>query len=90
VSCYLRATRKLLTESSYRDYASCLDKLASHFLDLQIEDVEPPAGTERIEDAKRSATEVLGLLAAWPGPEPAFPCCQHRPEDHAAPPDQTT
>jgi hypothetical protein len=47
---YLRAKRKRLTDSSYRDYESCLDKLARHFLDLQIEDFEPPAGTERIEE----------------------------------------
>jgi integrase/recombinase XerC len=47
---YLRAKRKRLTESSYRDYESCLDKLARHFLDLQIEDFEPPTGTERIEE----------------------------------------
>ena len=38
----------------------------------------------KIEDATRSAAEVLGLPADWPGPEPAFPKCQHRPEDHAA------
>jgi hypothetical protein len=47
---YLRAKRKRLTDSSYRDYESCLDKLARHFLDLQIEDFEPPAGIERIEE----------------------------------------
>jgi hypothetical protein len=39
-----------LTDSSYRDYECCLDKLARHFLDLQIEDFEPPTGTERIEE----------------------------------------
>jgi hypothetical protein len=37
-----------------------------------------------VEDAKRSASEVLGLPADWPGPEPAFPRCQHRPGDHAS------
>jgi site-specific recombinase XerC len=47
---YLRAKRKRLTDSSYRDYESCLDKLARHSLDLQIEDFEPPTGTERIEE----------------------------------------
>jgi len=47
---YLRAKRKRLTDSSYRDYECCLDKLARHFLDLRIEDFEPPAGTERIEE----------------------------------------
>ena len=47
---YLRAKRKRLTDSSYRDYECCLDKLARHFLDLQIEDFEPPTGTECIEE----------------------------------------
>jgi integrase/recombinase XerC len=47
---YLRAKRKRLTDSSYRDYECCLDKLARHFLDLHIEDFEPPTGTERIEE----------------------------------------
>jgi hypothetical protein len=40
-----------------------------------------------VEDATRSATHVLGLPVDWPGPEAAFPRCQHRPEDHATPPD---
>jgi site-specific recombinase XerC len=47
---YLRAKRKRLTASSYRDYESCLDKLARHFLDLELEDFEPPIGTERLEE----------------------------------------
>lgn len=47
---YLRAKRKRLTDSSYRDYECGLDKLARHFPDLQIEDFEPPAGTERLEE----------------------------------------
>jgi integrase/recombinase XerC len=47
---YLRVKRKRLTESSYRDYEAGLDKLARHFADLQIEDFEPPVGTERIEE----------------------------------------
>ena len=47
---YLRAKRKRLTDSSYRDYESCLDELARHFLDLCIEDFEPPTGTERLEE----------------------------------------
>ncbi len=47
---YLRAKRKRLTDSSYRDYESCLDKLARHFLDLQIHDFEPPKGTEHLEE----------------------------------------
>ena len=47
---YLRAKRRRLTDSSYRDYESCLDKLARYFADLQLEDLEPPAGTDRIEE----------------------------------------
>lgn len=47
---YLRAKRKRLTPSSYRDYEGCLDKLARYFMDLEIEDLEPPVGTERLEE----------------------------------------
>jgi integrase/recombinase XerC len=47
---YLRAKRKRLTDSSYRDYESCLDKLARYFMDLRIEDFEPPVGTQRLEE----------------------------------------
>jgi site-specific recombinase XerC len=47
---YLRSKRKRLTESSYRDYESGLDKLARYFLDLQVEDFEPPRGTELLEE----------------------------------------
>jgi integrase/recombinase XerC len=47
---YLRAKRKRLTDSSYRDYESCLDKLARHFADLELEDLEPPRGTVLLEE----------------------------------------
>lgn len=47
---YLRAKRKRLTASSYRDYESCLDKLVRYFPDLELVDLEPPVGTERIEE----------------------------------------
>lgn len=47
---YLRAKGKRLTKSSYRDYESCLDKLARHFVDLELVDLEPPVGTERVEE----------------------------------------
>ncbi len=47
---YLRVKRKRLTDSSYRDYESCLDKLARYYADLIIEDFEPPHGTIRIEE----------------------------------------
>lgn len=47
---YLRIKRKRLTDSSYRDYESSLDKLARYFPDLQLADFEPPVGTDRLED----------------------------------------
>jgi hypothetical protein len=47
---YLRAKRRRLTESSYRDYESILDKLARYFADLDLQDLEPPVGTERLEE----------------------------------------
>jgi site-specific recombinase XerC len=47
---YLRAKRKRLTASSYRDYESCLDKLARYFADLEISDMEPSVGTQRLEE----------------------------------------
>jgi integrase len=47
---YLRAKRRRLTESSYRDYEACLDKLARYFADLDLADLEPPVGTERLEE----------------------------------------
>lgn len=50
VAAYMRAKRKRLTDSSYIDYESGLEKLARYFLDLQIEDFEPPTGTERLEE----------------------------------------
>jgi integrase/recombinase XerC len=47
---YLHVKRKRLTDSSYRDYESGLDKLARYFPDLCLEDFEPPTGTERLEE----------------------------------------
>jgi site-specific recombinase XerC len=47
---YLRWKRKRLTVESYRDYEACLDKLARYFTDLQLIDLEPPIGTERVEE----------------------------------------
>jgi integrase/recombinase XerC len=60
---YLRMKRKRLTKGSYRKYESALDKLARHFLDLELKDFEPPVGTERIEEF---------MDAHW-GPEKAEP-----------------
>lgn len=47
---YLWAKRKRLTDGSFRKYESALDKLARFFPDLQIEDFEPPIGTNRVEE----------------------------------------
>ena len=47
---YLRAKRKRLTDSSYRDYESCLDKLARYYMDLELADLEPPNGTSLLEE----------------------------------------
>ncbi len=58
---YLRAKRKRLTDSSYRDYESCLDKLARHFPFYELVDLEPPDGTMRLEEF---------LHAHWGGAEP--------------------
>jgi integrase/recombinase XerC len=50
VADYLRHKRKRLTVASYRGYESSLDKLARHFPDLRVEDFEPPAGSQRLEE----------------------------------------
>lgn len=47
---YLRAKRKRLTDTSYRDYESCLDKLARYFPTHELADLEPPAGTDLLEE----------------------------------------
>ena len=47
---YLRWKRGRITPATYRDYESCLDKLARTFPDLSIADFEPPIGTERLEE----------------------------------------
>ena len=47
---YLRWKRGNLTQSSYRDYESCLDKVARAFPDLELRDFEPPVGTETLEE----------------------------------------
>lgn len=50
VGAYLRHKRKRLTDSSYRDYESTLDKLARHFTGLRLCDLEPPTGTQHLEE----------------------------------------
>jgi integrase/recombinase XerC len=47
---YLRSKRKRLTDTSYRGYEGCLDKLARHFPDLELKDFELPIGAQRIEE----------------------------------------
>jgi site-specific recombinase XerC len=47
---YLRWKRGMITPLTYRDYESCLDKLARTFPDLEIGHFEPPVGTERLEE----------------------------------------
>jgi integrase len=47
---YLRANKRRFAKDSYRDYEACGDKLARYFADLEIEDFEPPMGTERLEE----------------------------------------
>ena len=47
---YLRVKRKRLTESSYRDYERGLAHFSWHFADLDLEDFEPPVGTQRVEE----------------------------------------
>lgn len=47
---YLRWKRGRITEATYRDYESCLDKLARTYADLEIGDFEPPIGTQRVEE----------------------------------------
>jgi site-specific recombinase XerD len=50
VAGYLRNKRKRLTDTSFRDYESTLDKFARWFTDLTLADLEPPVGTQRLEE----------------------------------------
>lgn len=68
---YLRLKRKRLTESSYRDYEGVLDKFARYFCDLELADLEPPIGTNRLEEfldhqwgnaAPRTYNKALSIL----------------------------
>lgn len=47
---YLRAKRKRLTDQSYDEYETSLDKLARYFPDLELAAFEPPAGTALVEE----------------------------------------
>lgn len=50
VAAYLRSKGKRLTDSSYRDYEGGLEKFVRRFFTFQLEDFEPPIGTERLEE----------------------------------------
>ena len=47
---FMRWGRGSWTKTTYRDYESCGDKLARHFVDLELADFEPPVGVERLEE----------------------------------------
>lgn len=47
---YLWQKRKRLTKDSYRKYEGTLRTLAGHFLDLDLADLEPPVGRQRVEE----------------------------------------
>lgn len=64
---YLRWKRGRITASTYRDYESCLDKLARVFSDLEIESFEPPVGTQRLEEFMDSGGAGFG---GWGNSEP--------------------
>lgn len=49
VAAYLRAKRKVTSRNTQDAYESTLEKLARYFHDLELADLEPPVGTERIE-----------------------------------------
>lgn len=50
VAAYLRIKAKRLSENSQLAYESTLDKFARQFAYLELRDLEPPLGTERIEE----------------------------------------
>lgn len=50
IKSYLIAKRKRLTKESYGDYEGTLAQLAKRFPDLHIDDLEPPIGTQHVEE----------------------------------------
>lgn len=75
----------------HHSIATAWPQVWHHFDPTYALEAELPFSTVRVaddhlevKDATRSAADVLGLPADWPGPEPAFPRCLHRPEDHRA------
>lgn len=59
VAAYLQAKRKRLSDESYRDYESGLDKLARYFPDLRAEDFEPPTA----QNVSKSSWTTNGATA---------------------------
>jgi site-specific recombinase XerD len=47
---YLRSFRRRATDRSYGTYESVMDKLCRYFHGLELADLEPPIGTQRIEE----------------------------------------
>jgi hypothetical protein len=76
-----------------RTCATAWPRLWQHFDPSYPLEADLPFSTVRLvddelvsTDATRTASDVLGLPADWPGPEPLFPRCAHRPSDHQVPP----
>jgi hypothetical protein len=70
--------------------ATAWPRLWHHFEPTYTLNAELPFATARVVgeqlefgDATRSAAEVLGLAAEWPGPGRPFELCKHHPGDHA-------
>lgn len=73
----------------HHSIATAWPQVWHHFDPTHVLEAELPFSTVRVvgdqlevTEATRSAADVLGLPEDWPGPEPAFPRCLHRPEDH--------
>jgi site-specific recombinase XerD len=49
IGAYLRSNKPRFEKTTYNTYESTLDKLARFFSDLELRDLEPPVGTERLE-----------------------------------------
>jgi hypothetical protein len=70
--------------------ATAWPRLWHHFDPTHTLAADLPFSTTRVsgnqlefQEETRSAAEVLHLPPDWPGPEPAFTGCEHRPGDHA-------
>ena len=70
---YLCVKRKRLTDSSHRDYERGLDKLARYFLDLEIQDFEPPIGTLQVSDPPGQAPRGSDVGERTRDPSPGLP-----------------